>query len=177
MRRTIARHAHTLQWSTVDSATLRPPVSKGDAFDVTLQAVWAASRNGTQAVVDGKQRQRGPTPPPLLAGYCGVTAVGEGTHCKDTDSKGSWLAGGLFDCMAACRQCERCHYISYSELDHDCSWFLSCPLALGKRALRAGSGSTKGGAPPNPRALRPRCLTTLATARGACVTRTARSWR
>ncbi|KOO35331.1 hypothetical protein Ctob_011675 [Chrysochromulina tobinii] len=143
MRRTIADHAHQLQWSAVDSSTLRAPVSEGDAFDVTLRAVWAAARERPASIAEGQMRQQQMEPPrPLMAGYCGLTAMGEGARCDATDSKGSWSVSGLLDCLADCRRCERCHFVSYSDVDHDCSWFRSCPAAHPSspesRALKTG---------------------------------------
>lgn len=52
---------------------------------------------------------------------------------------------GLLGCLADCRRCERCHFISYSDLDHDCSWFRSCPSAHPSspesRALKTGASA------------------------------------
>ena len=146
MRRTIADHAHQLQWSAVDSSTLRAPVSEGDAFDVTLRAVWAAARERPASIAEGQMRQQQMEPPrPLMAGYCGLTAMGEGARCDATDSKGSWSVSGLLDCLADCRRCERCHFVSYSDVDHDCSWFRSCPAAHPSspesRALKTGASA------------------------------------
>lgn len=156
MRAVIAQHAHQLQWSTVDSAGLLAPVSEGDAFDVTLRAAWARAREDAAALIAGKLAQRETTPPPLMAGYCAVTDVGEGASCARDDSKGSWRVGGQAACLSACRECERCHYVSYSDADHDCSWFRACPALLrhrhgardGARGKHEGEESTTSGAAP-----------------------------
>jgi hypothetical protein len=74
---------------------------------------------------------RGPVPQlpdgvPLdrRAGYCEVTSeVGD---CE-RDTKGSWGAvSSLEGCVARCRACERCSYVSYSARFDDCSWFTTC---------------------------------------------------
>ena len=65
MRRAIARHAHRMQWSAVDSGHLEKllPHKQADAFDIVLDATWAHART-PNAVLDGKmmqQRGRQPT--------------------------------------------------------------------------------------------------------------------
>lgn len=69
--------------------------------------------------------------PPLglpLAGFCHPTPAGgdclHGEH-------GSWdtraeSIGSLEACVARCRRCARCQYVSYSELHRDCSWYHYC---------------------------------------------------
>eukprot|EP00966_Prymnesium_polylepis_P227078 5254401-Prymnesium_polylepis.1 len=60
----------------------------------------------------------------------------------------------LSACVARCHGCKRCNYVSYSLLNHDCSWYHSCvtqpwarpvgrrPLDEALRRLRgAGAGS------------------------------------
>jgi|UniRef100_A0A7S3EVN3 hypothetical protein len=60
-------------------------------------------------------------------GFCGNTRRGDGRLCSLGDRLGSWRAGTLQDCAARCQQCPRCHFISFSSYDQDCSWFNSCP--------------------------------------------------
>ena len=61
-------------------------------------------------------------------GYCGVTRVGEGAHCRRKDKQGSWTMseGGLDECYARCRACTFCRFISFNPVDNDCSWFRKC---------------------------------------------------
>ena len=66
-------------------------------------------------------------PPPLADGYCSATEVGEGALCDPADVKGTWLQPSASDCVAACKRCSRCNFVSYNALDADCSWFLECP--------------------------------------------------
>jgi FkbM family methyltransferase len=64
-------------------------------------------------------------------GFCSVTHDKVGSECLPTDSKGSWsTARRLATCVSKCRACERCHFISYSRLYRDCSWFAECPDQL-----------------------------------------------
>ena len=71
-------------------------------------------------------------------GICGETSVGEGDCARGW--WGSWrgadygvsLRGeeGRRNCLALCRQCARCAFISYSHANDDCSWYAQCPLPL-----------------------------------------------
>lgn len=69
-------------------------------------------------------------------GHCGETKFGEGTECKAGDTQGSWVVGGIDDCIARCAACDRCYYVSYGPGDpfkvgsDDCSWYTSCPASL-----------------------------------------------
>eukprot|EP00966_Prymnesium_polylepis_P299189 6913098-Prymnesium_polylepis.1 len=47
MQATIAARAHTMQYSTADTATLRPqlPVGDEDAFGLALRSAWARARD------------------------------------------------------------------------------------------------------------------------------------
>ena len=65
-------------------------------------------------------------------GYCGVTAD-EG-DCARSD-KGSWALGKyqirhLVECVARCRGCARCRYVSYSPAHDECAWYHSCRMPL-----------------------------------------------
>ena len=62
-----------------------------------------------------------------VAGFCAKTDVFEGVHCSETDVKGSWTESSLAHCVAQCEACTRCHFVSFSPTDNDCSWFASCP--------------------------------------------------
>ncbi len=67
-------------------------------------------------------------------GICGETSVGEGDCARGW--WGSWrgadygisLRGdeGRRNCLALCRQCARCAFISYSHANDDCSWYAAC---------------------------------------------------
>ena len=124
MQRTIARHAHRLQYSATDSARVAPhlvPPEEGDAFDIALRGAWAAAST-PDAVAVGKSVQM----PPMAHGYCEVTKYGEGTRCYPSRRRGSWRLLRLSDCMRKCRACAQCHYVSFNSHDFDCSWFRSC---------------------------------------------------
>ena len=80
----------------------------------------------------------------LQSGYCGVTKLGG--DCSAGRS-GAWrlcpvaddfqldqksvprrsLSSALTACLARCRNCPRCRYVSFSVKHADCSWFASCP--------------------------------------------------
>ena len=70
-------------------------------------------------------------PPPFAtwsAGFCGRTDGNVGTHCKPRDTQGSWQSAlSSEQCIQQCLECPQCHYISYSPLDSDCSWYAVCP--------------------------------------------------
>ena len=63
-----------------------------------------------------------------LAGYCHNTD-GEG-DCSRGDA-GAWetrkhALTSLQACVAKCRGCARCTVVSFSRLQHDCSWYHRC---------------------------------------------------
>tara|TARA_B110001452_G_scaffold120647_1_gene100126 strand:- start:401 stop:2122 length:1722 start_codon:yes stop_codon:yes gene_type:complete len=66
------------------------------------------------------------------AGFCAVTSVGEGVHCSPQDHQGSWGKPDLTlqSCIARCAACQRCHFVSYSRKEMDCSWFRHCGSTL-----------------------------------------------
>ena len=78
-------------------------------------------------VLRSEQADGARLPPPLADGYCSATEVGEGALCDPADVKGTWLQPSASVCVAACKRCSRCNFVSYSALDADCSWFLECP--------------------------------------------------
>ena len=64
-------------------------------------------------------------------GYCAPTL--EPGDCA-RGIKGGWnsTALGIADfagCAARCRGCARCHYVSFSPLHEDCSWFHTCEMS------------------------------------------------
>ena len=68
--------------------------------------------------------------PGAVAGYCAETT---GLGDCSSGRKGSWNTHehgitGMADCMAKCRGCRNCHFISLSlaHAHRDCSWFQSC---------------------------------------------------
>ena len=73
-------------------------------------------------------------------GACGATE--NGGDC-DTDDQGAWPMApprhSLATCIAMCRCCERCHYISYSAQHEDCSWFTACQLSNLQQPATAGA--------------------------------------
>ena len=62
-------------------------------------------------------------------GACGATE--NGGDCA-TDSQNAWPMApprhSLATCIAMCRCCERCRYISYSAQSGGCSWFAACQM-------------------------------------------------
>ena len=75
-------------------------------------------------------------------GACGATE--NGGDCA-TDSQGAWPMApsrhSLATCIAMCRCCERCRYISYSAQNEDCSWFAKCKMGRLTHPLTAGSSN------------------------------------
>ena len=59
-------------------------------------------------------------------GYCDTTGSDE-AGCSDRRRKGTWEGvRQLNHCLDHCRNCSRCHYVSFSEGLGDCSWFRAC---------------------------------------------------
>ena len=59
-------------------------------------------------------------------GYCGTTGSDE-AGCSDRRRKGTWEGvRQLNHCLDHCRNCSRCHYVSFSASLGDCSWFRAC---------------------------------------------------
>ena len=59
-------------------------------------------------------------------GYCGTTGSDE-AGCSDRRRKGTWEGvSQLNHCLDHCRNCSRCHYVSFSASLGDCSWFRAC---------------------------------------------------
>ena len=72
-------------------------------------------------------------------GFCGETDTNDGGDCR-TGNRGSWHTGNfgirsLNDCIATCRCCSRCDYVSYSARAQDCSWYAAD--ACNYKALRS----------------------------------------
>ena len=72
------------------------------------------------------------TPPPahlaphVHRGSCAVTEFGA-SDC-DAGTQGAWVlrGGSLGECARLCGCCARCHFVSYSKAESDCSWFAEC---------------------------------------------------
>ena len=61
-------------------------------------------------------------------GYCDTTDEHAEQGCSATRRKGTFTdTPNRSACFALCGGCERCHFVSYSRQDQDCSWFRSCP--------------------------------------------------
>ena len=79
-----------------------------------------------------------------LSGYCGTVAVGG--DC-DTDSRGAWHAGSavrsLSNCQHACRQCSKCHFVSFSRSSSLCAWYEACSMPLLHSAQGAAFATTQ----------------------------------
>ena len=73
-------------------------------------------------------------------GACGATE--NGGDCA-TDDQGAWPMSppkhSLATCIAMCRCCERCRYISFSAENKDCSWFAACRM---DRLTQPNTGGT-----------------------------------
>ena len=72
----------------------------------------------------------------VVTGYCAPTKSVYGGDCH-AGLSGSWMAKehGIFSldgCMARCRLCPQCNFVSFSSLQNDCSWYNDCrqPLQL-----------------------------------------------
>ena len=100
-----------------------------------------------------------PLPEPLLLlperGTCDTTNFAEHNDCQYGE-KGAWKAGEhnmthVLDCIAQCRKCNKCNFISYSARFNDCSWFTSCATPLLGNSVSARSFETvrvqSGGSP------------------------------
>ena len=72
-------------------------------------------------------------------GICGTTTQFEGRRCRVSEKQGSWVAASRKYCAALCVACPRCHYVSYSKADNDCSWFRTCDFHKSPRGLMAVS--------------------------------------
>ena len=74
-------------------------------------------------------------------GACGAPEKGPG-DCA-TDDQGAWPMSppkhSLATCIAMCRCCERCRYISFSAENKDCSWFAACRM---DRLTQPNTGGT-----------------------------------
>lgn len=86
-------------------------------------------RDKTHEVLYGapllRNKSRAHTEP--LVGYCGVTPFNVG-DCTG-GQKGSWAElHSMDECVAACRGCPRCNFVSFSLANRDCSWFHRCSM-------------------------------------------------
>lgn len=70
-------------------------------------------------------------PPRGTKGFCAYTKAGEGVDCLESQVKGTWDAPDLQSCVAKCRKCKQCNFVSFDQTDFDCSWFLRCPKVHG----------------------------------------------
>ena len=76
----------------------------------------------------------------MQTGHCGATVDGEHGDC-DLGDKGwiglrpsqsrSWDSARRA-CVAACRDCDRCRFVSFSLQYKDCSWYHSCESLVTK---------------------------------------------
>lgn len=76
-------------------------------------------------------------------GYCAWTEPGRAS-CRTAD-KGTWNADlhnirSMADCVAKCRGCANCRYVSLSlaPAHRDCSWYRACDLSRLHPAPRSG---------------------------------------
>lgn len=79
----------------------------------------------------------------MFDGHCGPTVDGERGDCdfgtqgwvglRQGPATSSW-EGAIEECRAACLQCDRCRFISFSLKFKDCSWYRRCPKVHGAPA-------------------------------------------
>ena len=67
---------------------------------------------------------------PTAVGYCAATDSQSRFDCARSD-KGAWDAAAanissLAACVARCRGCQRCRWVSWSAEHGDCSWYYAC---------------------------------------------------
>ena len=151
MRRTLAAHAHTMQWAATDTSELSPvppaTTPPSDAFDIVLQSAWARSKEA-ETVAAGIRAQQtdgaawdaainlldlepkvgswgGPT-----SGTCSRTWGVPGDCTRG--NAGTWTLGpttgivSLDDCAERCRACARCAWVSFSMAHGQCDWYHTC---------------------------------------------------
>ena len=76
--------------------------------------------------VDALRRKAAATRSLGWPGYCGSTGSGE-AGCSDRRRQGTWEGTRqLQHCLDRCKNCSRCHYVSFSAVHGDCSWFRTC---------------------------------------------------
>ena len=65
-------------------------------------------------------------------GYCSASSEGSEGDCT-RGLIGTWRIGDLPQCIARCKQCAQCNFVSFAKQHRDCSWFAGCATkALGK---------------------------------------------
>jgi hypothetical protein len=67
------------------------------------------------------------------SGLCSVTPQTSPENACRTETFGVWdterkLIRSLSDCVAQCRRCHNCRFVSFSQKNHDCSWYSKCDL-------------------------------------------------
>ena len=71
-------------------------------------------------------------------GICDTTSFSDAPFSEscERDFKGAWdvrdnqyRLRGIDDCVALCRRCFRCAFVSFSAENHDCSWYQTCYLS------------------------------------------------
>ena len=152
MRATIAKNAHRMQYSAVDTASLRSGgglAVRDDAFDEALSGAWRNARDAERsgAVAAGRWRQRMHLRGAGV-GYCKFTAPGEG-DCAG-GSSGAWAFGAFKDVrtLAGCRH--RCRNLREMQvrqpLDAREGMRMVCDVRFGEpQAPRQWRGVADGG--------------------------------
>ena len=98
-------------------------------------------------------------------GYCSASSEGSEGDCT-RGLIGTWRIGDLPQCIARCKQCAQCNFVSFAKQHRDCSWFAGCATkALGKLfggdafdtyRVKPARGRTRcPGAPPRTKARAP----------------------
>ena len=89
-------------------------------------------------------------------GFCAETAEGWEGDCA-TGLQGAWPWQGRAACIERCTRCRRCNFVSFSDINRDCSWYHACALdSLNMHAYNGESYTTVHVGRRQPRA-RHRC--------------------
>ena len=117
-----------MDWTTGDLN------SKTYALDMLVNAFGSGEKNLLPAKLTG----HADTPPrypvgTVRAGYCSSTSA-QPAGCNST-AKGSWPTGGwpaetLEACVAHATNaaCSNANFVSFSKVNHDCSWYRDCDM-------------------------------------------------
>ena len=142
----VARRLHTSTWIWFEVYYLRVllvlhnfPCSNQV---VELGTVWDERHDNGSCAHAAVHAPKGVLPEGVAQGNGACGATENGGDCA-TDSQGAWPMAAprhsLTTCIAMCRCCERCRYISYSAQNGDCSWFAACNMGRLTHPITGGS--------------------------------------
>jgi hypothetical protein len=128
-------------WNYEETAEASEPCSNQA---VELGTVWDERHDNASCAHAALHAPKGVLPEGVSQGNGACGATENGGDCA-TDSQGAWPMApsrhSLATCIAMCRCCERCRYISYSAQNEDCSWFAKCKMGRLTHPLTAGSSN------------------------------------